>query len=81
MNSDVIKASNKLKKEIETKILKWNERSQFKLKGIGNLSMSDLDTLVFYADNAIQYPDDPEKGLLPLIGGLREIFISYGILS
>lgn len=81
MSNDIIKGSKKLKKDIETKILKWNERSSFKIKGIGNLSMSDMDTLTMYADNAIKYPENPEKGFMPLRGGLREIFIAYGILS
>ena len=45
-----INQAKKLIKDVETKLAKWDERSQFKLKGIGNLSRSDLDTLVLYAN-------------------------------
>lgn len=81
INANVVtKASEKLIKDIKTKILNWNERSQFKIKGVGNLSKSDLDTLTMYAENAIRNPHNPEGGFMPLRGGVREVFIAYGIL-
>lgn len=36
-------------KDVESKIASWNERSMFKLKGVGNLSKSDMETLELYA--------------------------------
>lgn len=38
----------KLTKTIETKLDKWNERSTFTIKGVSNLSRSDLDTILLY---------------------------------
>lgn len=40
--------SEKLIKAIENKIEKWNERSTFTIKGVKNLSRSDLETILLY---------------------------------
>lgn len=39
-----------LKREINTKRAKWDERSSFTICGVKNLSVSDLDTLELYID-------------------------------
>ena len=45
--------AKKLQKDIDSAFNKWNERSQFKLGGIGNLSKSDLDILSDICDVVI----------------------------
>lgn len=77
----VEKNAKKLISDIESKRLKWNERSSFTIKGVKNLSLSDLDTLELYANNAIKFPENPEHGYMPLRGDLRKVFVAYGILS
>lgn len=42
-------AKDKLLKDIEKKKETWDERSCFKMKGIGNISRADLDTIELYA--------------------------------
>ena len=55
MEENKRKAALKLLSDIEKKIAKWNERSSFTLKGVKNLSMSDLDTLQLYANTLLNY--------------------------
>lgn len=40
----------KLRDDIETKLDKWDERSMFTLRGAGNLTRSDMDTLLMCCD-------------------------------
>lgn len=40
---------DQLLKDIEKKKDNWDERSCFKMKGIGNISKADLDTIELYA--------------------------------
>lgn len=71
--------TQKLKKEIEKKLANWNERSLFTIKGVRNLSRSDLDTLVLYAD---QYERQGNlDGLMPPVGGVKEVLKAYGIIE
>lgn len=48
------KQAMKLKNDIQKLKNNWNERDQFKLKGVGNLSVADLDQLELYADEYIR---------------------------
>ena len=41
---------DKLIADVNKKIDRWNERSQFTLKGVRNLSRSDMDDLLMAAD-------------------------------
>ena len=50
MKEKNIKQAQKIIKDINKKILAWNERSQFTIKGVKNLSRADLDSLVLYAE-------------------------------
>lgn len=77
----ITKNADQLISDIRLKRANWNERSSFTLKGIKNLSNSDLDTLILYAQNAINHPDNPEYGYMRLRGDLRQIFIAYRIIK
>jgi hypothetical protein len=68
--------ANKLLKDIKSKKDKWNERSQFKIKGVGNLSMSDLDTLELYAETYINFGD--LNSLMRPLGDILEVLKAYG---
>ena len=69
--------AEKLLKDIENQFNKWDERSQFKMCGVGNLSVSDLETLEYYAEEYLNRGtiDHLSKPL----GGLDKILESYGI--
>jgi hypothetical protein len=69
--------AEKLIKEIERKKEKWNERSQFTFKKVGNLSMSDLDTIKIYAETFNR--TGRFEGLMKPIGGVKEVLSMYGI--
>lgn len=66
---------DKLIRDIEKKISTWNERSQFKLKGIGNLSRSDLDVLRMYAD----FSKRQDYSLMEPRGRIKEVLDKYDI--
>lgn len=40
----------KLRADVNKKLDTWNEHSMFTLKGVRNLSRSDMDDLLFFAD-------------------------------
>lgn len=42
--------TSKLRNDINRKVDNWNERSQFTLAGIKNLSFSDMETLFLLCD-------------------------------
>lgn len=73
-----VKAAEKLIKDIEGKIAKWNERSQFTMKGVKNLSRADLDMLELYAKTYIQNGGS-FNGLMEPMGEMKEVFEKYDI--
>lgn len=64
-------------KLIEKKRRDWDERSQFKIKGVGNLSVSDLDSIEHYAKTFLQ--TGRINNLLTPRGGVGEVLKIYGI--
>jgi len=62
--------------DIEKKIINWNERSMFSIKGVKNLSRSDLDTIQLYA---AAYVGNSISQLMPPRGGVKEVLEKYGI--
>jgi len=68
----------KLLNEIEDIRSNWNERSNFTLKGVRNLSQSDLDTLVLYAET---YRDNfgSFNGLIQPLGSIEKVLDKYDI--
>lgn len=71
------KKLEKLLKEIEKKKYNWNERSMFTLRGHKNLSMSDLDVLILYADMQLRLGN--VQGLMRPVGPLRDILEGCGM--
>lgn len=72
-----IKNAERLIKDVNGKIAKWNERSQFVIKGVSNLSRSDLDDLLLYAETfKTSYSF---KGLMSPRGSIEEVLNLYGL--
>lgn len=69
--------AKQLIKDIDKKLNNWDERSQFKLKRIGNLSYADMESLKLYAEEFLK------KGninhLMEPLGDKKEILAQYGI--
>jgi len=74
-----VKNAQKLLNDIEKKIRNWNERSMFTLKGVKNLSMSDLDTLELYATTFIR--TGGFYGLMEPRGAIAEVLTKYNIVA
>lgn len=67
-------------KDITKKINFWDERSNFTLKGIRNLSMSDLDMIKFYANNYAKYGNVTNYGeFMKPLGDIAEVLKAYDI--
>ena len=71
--------ANQLIKTIQNKIDKWNERSQFTIKGVKNLSMSDLDTLILYAETIRD--NGNYNGLMKPLGNIEKILQAYELIK
>lgn len=54
---------------------KWDEKSQFKLAGVGNLSLSDLDSLELYAREYNGY------NLIEPRGDIAKILRAYNVMK
>lgn len=67
--------AKKLIRDIEKKKEKWDEMSMFKIKGVKNLSVSDLDTIVLYAETYIK--NGSFRGLMRPVGGVLEVLDAY----
>lgn len=79
-----IKQATKAIKDVETKIKSWNERSNFTLKGVKNLSMSDMETIKYYSEVAIKnigfgYPIF--HGIMEPLGSLKEVLEKYNLID
>lgn len=73
-----IQNAKKLLADVDKKIKNWNERSLFRLKGVGNLSRSDMDTLQLYAEHFIQN-NGYLYGLMQPLGNIGEVLEKYEI--
>lgn len=69
----------KLFTDIETQKKNWNERSQFCIAKIGNLSNSDLDSLMLYASNHVSNGGKSFGNLIEPMGNLKKILDAYDI--
>ena len=74
----MIKNAEKLIRDIDKEIENWDERSQFKLKGVGNLSFSDMDILKLYAETCIR--TGSFRGLMEPRGEIAKVLSKYGIV-
>lgn len=72
-----MKKAHELLKEIEKKRRNWDERSQFKIKGVGNLSCSDLDIIQLYTETYIQSGN--LMALMRPLGGVAQVLKAYDI--
>lgn len=68
----------KLLEDIETARRCWDERSSFVLEGVGNLSVSDLDTLELYAETYKRCGSC--DGLMKPVGGVKSVLKRYGLV-
>jgi hypothetical protein len=78
----MIKNALKLIGDIEKKKDNWDERSSFKIKSVGNLSVADLDTLKLYAQRYIQNASKGRpgfKGLMQPLGNIEKVLSKYGL--
>lgn len=73
--------ANQLLKTIQTKVENWDERSQFKIAGVGNLSISDLETIKLYVEEYIQSGGTSFGSLMDPMGEVKEVLDHYGIVS
>lgn len=73
--------TNQLLKTIQTKIENWDERSQFKIAGVGNLSISDLETIKLYVKEYVQSGGTSFGSLMDPVGEVKEVLDHYGIVS
>lgn len=80
-NEKKITKAKKLIADVQKKIDNWNERSQFTLKGVGNLSKCDMDTLVFYSEWLIKNNGYGFDGLMEPRGSIREVFEKYEMVA
>ena len=69
--------AKKLIKEVNTKISRWNERSQFKMAGVSNLSRSDMDTIILYAETYLKYGST--NSLMEQRGDVGKVLRHYGL--
>lgn len=73
--------TNQLLKTIQTKLENWDERSQFKIAGVGNLSISDLEIIKLYVEEYIQSGGTSFGSLMDPMGEVKEVLDHYGIVS
>jgi hypothetical protein len=77
--NECVKGSFLLIKDIKKKRDEWDERSQFKLKGVGNLSRSDLDDLDLYACACLDNGGYSFSPYRDPSGDIKKILDAYGI--
>ena len=74
-----MQGARKLKKDVEAKIEKWDERSSFTLKGVKNLSFADMECLLLYAEDMIRFGNLSQ--LMKPLGKTRQVLEKYKMLS
>ena len=70
-----LRAAEKLNKEVDRLITKWDERSSFTISGVTNLSRSDLDLIELYTRLII----DGNSPDLVFYGGVKEVLEKRGL--
>lgn len=71
--------SEKLTKIIQKKLDNWNERSSFTIKGVKNLSRSDLETILLYVKAYEKSGEVDFGGLVYPRGYLNQVLQGYEI--
>ena len=71
--------SKKLRKDIERRLEKWNERSVFKFSGVKGVTRADMDTLLmccnYYDEHGSLY------GLSYFSPEVKQVLVVYGALE
>lgn len=70
--------AEKLIRDVDKKIMSWDERSSFTIKGVKNLSYSDMETFILYAETYLRYGS--VDSLMRPFGGVGEVLEKYGLL-
>jgi hypothetical protein len=73
--------AQKLIRDVQSAIDRWNERSQFKMKGVTNLSRSNLDVIELYARQLIHSGGYNFSGLADPLGGVAQVLQKYGLMG
>lgn len=68
----------KLLSTIRSKRENWDERGSFNIKGVSNLSSSDLDTLEMYAQCIYRHGTYQGRLMQPY-GGVGDVLKEYGL--
>ena len=66
-------------KDIDKALSNWNEYSSFKLKNIGNLSCSDLDTLKLYSRQYLANGGNSFSPYREPLGEVKQVLEAYNI--
>ena len=74
-----IEKANKMLRDIQSKIDSWNERSQFTLKGVHNLSRSDMDSIIMYGTAIINFGN--YSCYMEPRCEVRDVLCAYGLAS
>ena len=71
--------AEQLIKDIKKARNNWDERSQFVLAGVDNLSVADLDVLELYAEYSLKYGSF--AGLMEPLGSISKVLDAYRVLN
>ena len=69
---------DKLISGINNHLNNWNERSMFSLKDVKNLSRSDMDIILMYAE--LFQKQGNFSGLSKPLGYIKKVFEAYNII-
>jgi hypothetical protein len=72
-----IKHAEKVMEDVRKKLASWNERSQFTMKGVKNLSRSDMDSITMYAEAIIR--NGNYNCYMAPRGEVRDVLAAYGL--
>lgn len=76
-----VKGAERLMKDINKKKLQWDERSQFSIKGVKNLSMGDLGMIELYAEVYIKNGGHLFSDFMSPRGSVKEVLEKYDIVA
>ena len=65
-------------KDVDKKISNWDERSNFTLNGVRNLSRADMDVIRLYAETYLTYGS--YHGLMKPLGSIKNVLDSYQLV-
>lgn len=72
------KNAERLLRDVDKKVMSWNECSSFTMKGVKNLSFSDMEMLALYAETYLN--QGSINSLMRPFGGVGEVLVKYGLM-